>query len=410
MAKTSPAIPLRSPVTLLNSDQVVQRLGISKPTLYAYVSRGLLQAVADPADPRARRYSSFEVEQLQRRKQRGRRVEPQAKAALQGHWPVLETALTGIVDGAPVYRGEPVLALARGASVEDVARRLWQFEAADPFASPAPRLNAAWQRLTRELHAQPLSERTLALFAHANTQLHAPAWLPEGPALAQACGEQLRAAVACFLCQPPQAAPIATQFADAWGLRTSNNRAAEDALRQALVLCADHQMNWVSFSARGLASVGAGLGAALLGALCNLPAQFNGGSCAQVEALWDELLAAPHLETALRARLDRGEALPGFNHYDYPAGDPRATLLLKLAAQHAKEKKLPPIARLAERLTGAKPALDFGLVALRRALAAPPEAAAALLMAGRCVGILAHVLEQRRSGERLVARSRYVGP
>jgi len=62
MAKTSPAIPLRSPVTLLNSDQVVQRLGISKPTLYAYVSRGLLQAVADPADPRARRYSSFEVE------------------------------------------------------------------------------------------------------------------------------------------------------------------------------------------------------------------------------------------------------------------------------------------------------------------------------------------------------------
>jgi len=49
-------------------------------------------------------------------------------------------------------------------------------------------------------------------------------------------------------------------------------------------------------------------------------------------------------------------------------------------------------------------------VALRRALAAPPEAAAALLMAGRCVGILAHVLEQRRSGERLVARSRYVGP
>jgi len=406
MAKTPAAIPLRSPVSLLSSDEVVQRLGISKPTLYAYVSRGLLQAVADPADPRARRYSSFEVEQLQRRKQRGRRVEPQAKAALQGHWPVLETALTGIVDGAPVYRGEPVLTLARSASVEEVARRLWQFEAADPFAFPAPRLNAGWQRLTRELHAQPLSERTLALFAHANTQLHAPPWLPEGSALAQACGEQLRAAVACFLCQPAQDAPIATQFAQAWGLHGS---AAEDALRQALVLCADHQMNWVSFSARGLASVGAGLGAALLGALCNLPAQFNGGACAQVEALWDELLAAPRLEAALRARLDRGEALPGFNHYDYPAGDPRATLLLKLAAQHAKEK-LPPIARLAERLTGAKPALDFGLVALRRSLGAPPEAAAALLMAGRCVGILAHVLEQRRSGERLVARSRYIGP
>lgn len=402
MAKTSAAIPLHSPVTLLNSDQVTQRLGISKPTLYAYVSRGLLQAVPDPADPRARRYSSFEVAQLQQRKQRGKQVQLQAKAALQGHWPVLETALSGIVEGELVYRGESALALARTASLEDVARRLWQLEA-DPFASPAPRLNAAWQRLTRELHGQPLSERTLALFAYANTQLRAPAWLPEGPALAQACGEQLRAAVACFLCQPAQVAPIASQFAQAWGLRGG----AEDALRQALVLCADHQMNWISFTARGLASVGTGLGPALLGALCNLTAQFNGGACAQVEALWDELLAAPRLEAALKARLDRGEALPGFNHYDYPAGDPRATLLLKLAARHAK---LPPIARLAERLTGAKPALDFGLVALRRALGAPSEAAAALLMAGRCVGILAHVLEQRRSGERLVARSRYVGP
>lgn len=403
MPKTSPTIPLRSRVTLLTSDDVVQRLGISKPTLYAYVSRGLLQAVADPTDPRARRYSSFEVEQLQLRKQRGKRAEPQAKAALQGHWPVLETALSGIVDGQPVYRGEPVLTLARNASVEDVARRLWQLDS-DPFAHPAPRLNAAWQRLSRELVDQPLSERTLALFAHAQTQLHAPAWLPEGPALAQACGEQLRAAVACFLCQPAQATPIASQFVQAWGLQ---GRAAEEAVRQALVLCADHQMNWVSFTARGLASVGAGLGAALLGALCNLPAQFNGGACAQVEALWDELQHAPRLEVALKARLDRGEALAGFNHYDYPAGDPRATLLLKLAAQHAK---LPPIARTVERLNGAKPALDFGLVALRRSLGAPPEAAAALLMAGRCVGILAHALEQRRSGERLVARSRYVGP
>jgi citrate synthase len=31
-------------------------------------------------------------------------------------------------------------------------------------------------------------------------------------------------------------------------------------------------------------------------------------------------------------------------------------------------------------------------------------------MASRCIGIIGHVLEQRRSGQRIVARARYVGP
>ncbi len=398
-----PTEPNTGGASLLTADEAARELGVSKPTLYAYVSRGLLRAVPDPADPRASRYPAFEVALLMRRRGQGRKREQQTLGALNNGWPVLETALAAVVDGQPVYRGQAAVPLAREHSAEDAARLLWQFGAHDPFAAPAPVLSPAWHHLATEIRARPLAERTLALFALALSDLHGSAWLPDGPALAQACGAHLRAAWASFLALAPQDRPLHEQVARAWGLP----RRAHDPIRQALVLTADHEMNMVVFTARGLASVGATIGASMLGSMCNLTATFNGGACAQVEALWDDVVRQPDLQAALAARLDRGDNLPGFNHLSYPAGDPRAAALLALCDTLAP---LPPIAQAVERLTGWKPAVDFGLVALRRALGAPREAALALQLGGRCVGIIAHVLEQRRSGQRIIARASYVGP
>ncbi len=404
------SLPASGTYTLLDSGEAAARLGISKATLYAYVSRGLLKAASDPSDPRLRRYSSFEVELLLRRKQGGRQREQQARAALNEGLPVLDTALSCVREGEPMYRGRSVLDwVDAGCSAEDVARQLWQFSPEiDPFASPAPVLGKSWQLLREQLPLGP-SSRPLALFATALNDLHGPAWLPDGEALARACAEHLRALIASFLNRPPSQEPLHQQFRRAWRLPATSDA----ALRRALVLVADHEMNMVGFTARCLASVEASIGAALLAAMCNLTATFNGGACAQVEALWDELAASSDLEAALRRRLDRGEGLPGFNHLSYPAGDPRARRLLEecaalapCAAQLLAQKVVPCVARL----TGWKPSLDFGLVALRRTLGAPEHAALSLLMGGRSIGVLAHILEQKRSGQRLWVRARYVGP
>jgi citrate synthase len=118
-------------------------------------------------------------------------------------------------------------------------------------------------------------------------------------------------------------------------------------------------------------------------------------------------MAAADLESAVAARLAQGDGLPGFNHLAYPRGDPRATHLLALAAGFAPPPALVPVV---QRLTGWAPSIDFALVALRRALGAPVGSALALQMAGRCVGVIAHALEQRRSGQRIIVRARYVGP
>jgi citrate synthase len=173
------------------------------------------------------------------------------------------------------------------------------------------------------------------------------------------------------------------------------------------VLAADHELSLVAFVGRALVSADAPASAALLGAMCTLGARFNGGATAQVEALWDALSVEPHLSEAVAARLARGESLAGFNHLAYPRGDPRAIRLLGLAQAFAPAPALVSVVQL---LAGWAPSIDFALVALRRALGAPRGAALALQMAGRCVGVLAHVLEQRRSGQRIIVRARYVGP
>lgn len=389
---------------LLDADAAVQRLGVSKSTLYSYVSRGWLQAVPDPADPRARLYSAFELEQLARRAGPRRKQLQLTLAALTEGLPVLDTSLSCIHQGTPIYRGRSALAMAQTDSLEAVARWLWLCGDRDPFAAPAPTLGPAWRALAQRIRRQPLTTRTLALLGAALADVDAAHAADAGPAADELLAAALlRTAAGCFLARAPSKAPIHLQFQRAWRLRPE----AAAPLRQALVLAADHELNLVAFVGRALVSADAPFSAALLGAMCAVGARFNGGATARVEELWDALAAEPDLSAAVAMRLARGEGLAGFNHLAYPRGDPRAARLLGLAEAFAPK---PELVAVVQRLAGWGPSIDFALVALRRALGAPRGAALALQLAGRCVGVLGHVLEQRRSGQRIIVRARYVGP
>ncbi len=388
--------------TLLTAEEAARRLGVRRATLYAYVSRGLLAAVPDALDPHASRYSSFEIDLLARRKGRRKGVEHAMAAIIEGR-PILETGLSCIHEGRPIYRGQSAIALAQTATVEDVARLLWQCDPHDPFAAAAPVLGPSWSAAARGLRRRPVQERSLVLLAMAQSTLNGPSWLVEPSAQAIAAGEHLRAAVACFLAQPPDVRPLHEQCRRAWRLPPT----VTDALRAALVLAADHEMNMVAFVGRCLTSVGASMGAALLAAMCNVDASLNGGDTPRVEALWDELLVDRDLESAVARRLASGNGLPGFNHLAYPTGDPRAQMLLDVAAKFSAP---PRVIDVVARLAGWKPTIAFGFVALRRAIRAPQGAALTLQMAGRCTGVIAHILEQRSSGQRIMPRARYVGP
>lgn len=385
----------------LTSTEATALLGVSRATLYAYVSRGLLNAHA--ADrPRESRYLREEVEQLARQRSQGRKPRDVAQAALSWGLPVLESSITLIENGRLYYRGEDAAAWARSRTLEDVAALLWQCPAQAAFDAPAAPAPALLAPLQQALAGQPREETLLALFTAASEDGPTAAWQQSPHRLAAGCGALLRLLAACLLGTAPDRAPVHRQCAQAWRLDAQG----AELVRMALVLCADHELNASGFTARCVASAGASLRAAVVGGLAALTGARHGGTTARVEALWDEL-GEPMDPARLRQRLARGESLPGFGHHLYPEGDVRAALLLQqLLPLH------PPWAALVDEameLTGLHPSVDFALVALRRHLGLAPGSAFGLFALGRCTGWLAQALEQRATRQIIRPRAAYIG-
>ncbi|MEZ5738683.1 MAG: citrate/2-methylcitrate synthase [Burkholderiaceae bacterium] len=116
--------------------------------------------------------------------------------------------------------------------------------------------------------------------------------------------------------------PMHRRIADSWSVPF-----AADAIRQALVLIADHELNASTFAARVAASTGAPLAAALLAGLATLAGPRHGGA----SAAYRQLVAAAGqvgAPAALDKHLASARSVPAFGHPLYPAGDPRAMALL----------------------------------------------------------------------------------
>jgi citrate synthase len=379
---------------LITANEAAKRLGVSRQTLYAYVSRGLIRAY-DADNPKERRYLADAIERLAAERQRGRRPKEIAKAAL--HWgaPVIESAIAAVDSGRLVYRGKDAVAVAATASLEETAALLWQTPAALAFPDRPPAVAAApMERSGHDL---------LARFATATDDEATAIWRPT-EALVAGCGALLRTMAALVVGSPaPSAAAIHVQVAEAFALDV---RGAE-LVRAALVLCADHELNPSSFAARVVASTGASVRASTIAGLAALTGPRHGGASARVEAFFDAV-GSGDPDAVLRDRLAAGEDAPGFGHPLYPNGDPRAAAILACLRDDARDALA--IAEAQERLTGRPPGLDFALVALRRALGMPRGAAFALFALGRTVGWIAHALEQRERKSVIRPRAAYVGP
>ena len=385
----------------LNSTEATALLGVSRATLYAYVSRGLLHAHAADT-PRESRYLREEVEQLARQRGQGRKPREVAQAALNWGLPVLESSITLIEQGRLYYRGEDAVDWARSHTLEETAALLWQYPADAAFAAHAVESAPVLPDLQQRMAGQPCENTLLALFTVASDDAATAAWQQSPERLAAGCGALLRLLAACLLGTAPDKTPIHLQCAQAWALDAQG----ADLVRMALVLCADHELNASGFTARCVASTGASLRAAVVGGLAALTGGRHGGTTARVEALWDEL-GETQAPARLRQRLARGETLPGFGHHLYPEGDVRAALLLEMLPRQG------PAAALAAEvmaLTGLAPSVDFALVALRRHLQLPAGSAFGLFALGRCAGWLAQALEQRATRQIIRPRAAYTGP
>lgn len=370
------------------AEEALERLGVRRQTLYAYVSRGLLRARPDEGDPRRSLYALGDLSQLKGRRRGARRRAEVAAGAIAWGEPVLESAISTVRDGRLIFRGQPVEKLSARSTLEDVAALLWQ-SGGKPATAPrhkpeGPTAKArAFRMLARHAaEAAPSLGRSPAVLAE-------DAW-------------RLLPAFADALAGAPGSGPVHMRLAKAW---KANTRGAQ-LIRRALVLMADHELNPSTFAVRIAASTGAPLAACALAGMSTLAGPLHGEAAARALAQIDLLVAARSPAAELKAMVARGENFAGWSHPLYPDGDPRAADLLAALKPRAPLMK---VLDLVTRETGDRPNCDAALAALTRELNLPDDAPFCIFAMGRLAGWLAHAMEQRATGRIIRPRARYVG-
>jgi len=113
----------------LTAAEAAERLGVKRQTLYAYVSRGLLESRPAPTG-RGSEFDAAEVDALVRRSRLGRRTAQELTVV---------TEVTSLADGVLSYRGQEVVPLASTESYEAVVNLLWTGERVwEQLVAPAP--------------------------------------------------------------------------------------------------------------------------------------------------------------------------------------------------------------------------------------------------------------------------------
>lgn len=382
-----------------------RRLGVSRTTLYAYVSRGFIRSQAAAGTTRERRYSFDDVERLRRRTEERRAPDKAAAHALEWGMPILESSIA-LIDGQRLYyRGHDVTRLALTRSLEDVAALIWTNGVGtvltDAVPAPVTRALAAAQPL-------PFIERAQTVLAAAAAV--DPAAMDLRPLTVARTGLRLLGlvtAAATGVSRTGEAADAA--LARVWNV---GDRGA-GVIRAALVLCADHELNVSSFTARCVASAGSTPYAVVIAGLAALEGPKHGGASARAEAMLDTMRRARPIARAIDQRLRRGESIDGFGHPLYRDGDPRARLLLDLLAEQygssAEYRYVRDFADAASRATREEPNIDFALGAVSRVLKLPAGSPLVLFAIGRTVGWIGHAIEQYATGQLIRPRAKYVG-
>jgi citrate synthase len=400
----------------LDGPHASELLGVRRQTLYAYASRGRV---------RVRRqgnkafYARADLEALRTRSQARRGHAAVAAGALRFGEPVLDTRVSSIAAQGPRYRGHLAVELAASnVSAERVAELLWTGEL--PERAPAwPRATLSDFGALYEPGRADLAPASAMLLVLASQAKDGESWQRPPAEELVAARRMLRLLAAApalardesSLLAALNAATLARSLLKSLG--ASVTRSSENALNQALVLIADHELNASTFVARVAASAGADLPRSLTAALATLTGTRHGGMCDRIEAELYDLERPERAIAWVRTQLEQHKAVPGFGHPLYPGGDPRAPPLLRTSFALGKAKKRVRIIEAAldamALAGGESPTVDLALVAVSAALGLRSGSGAAIFALGRALGYVAHVIEQREQGFLLRPRAHYVG-
>jgi citrate synthase len=380
------------------------------PTLYAYVSRGMVRSEAAEGKRRSRRYRAEDVRALLERKERRRDPEGVVEGALRWGAPVLESGITLVDGGRLFYRGRDVEGLVSEAGIEEVAALIWTGDAGlavEIFPGGAEGLSPRVRGTLRTLEGLPPVELFQALLPAASAE--DPVGYDLRPAGVVGTGARVLRLMAGVVGGGGEGR-TAEALRRGWCPGEPGAAALLDA---ALVFCADHELPVSTFAARCVASSGATPYAVVQAGLAALGGTRHGGQTELAEVFLDEVAGSGDARKVIAGRLRRGDGLPGFGHPLYPDGDPRGAGLLRIVAGSLPGSPAVglsgAVVEEVEELTGELPTVDLALATVARALGLPAGGAVALFAVGRTVGWIGHAIEQYASNQLIRPRARYVG-
>jgi citrate synthase len=363
---------------MLTTEEAARRLGVKVPTLYAYVSRGLLESHPDPV----RRGSLFDLDEIEAVAARSRGGRQTATR--------LATITTGVTQLdqklGPIYRGRAATELARTHSFEEVAELLWQSEDVGDWTAPDLGPCPLTPTLERMRWALVLCGATDPLRADLRPAAVARAARRAAAALTDIVGPT-----------PPGEepdAPLAARLSAR--LTASAATMPTAAVDAALVLMADHELATSTMAVRIAASVRSDPYDALLAGLATLAGPLHGGASQQAY----ELLVVAERDGVPRALNDvlreRGR-LPGFGHAVYKSGDARFDALRALAEPLLSEERqaiLHEVVGLAAAHDVPLANCDLALAALSWGTGMPPDTGRTIFAVARIAGWAAHYMEE----------------
>jgi len=363
---------------MLSSEEAARRLGVKLTTLYAYVSRGVLESHRDPSG-RGSLFELSDIESLATRSRGGRRTESR-----------LATVTTSVTqlrhDEGPLYRGRAATELAAVMTFEDVAGLLWQTDADGDWSVPDLGVCPLRDTLERMRWALVLCGATDPLRADLR------------PIAVTGAARRVIAALVDVVGPAPldevASSPISQRLARRLGGSVPSSSAA--AIDAALVLMADHELATSTMAVRIAASVRSDPYDAFTAGLATLAGPLHGGASQQAYELL-VLAERDGAQRALNAALREQRLLPGFGHMVYKTGDPRFVTLLSFAdglLSAERRALLQEVMELAAAHAVPLPNCDLGLAALSWGLEMPPDTGRTIFAVARIAGWTAHYMEE----------------
>jgi citrate synthase len=400
----------RSEALYTTAKEAAAALGVSIPTLYAYVSRGLIRSQGI-AGSRNRRYWKVDIERLQ-----GRRV---LQEHSQGPGPGPAEELRGLVDETKItllterglyYRGRDVAELAETSTFESVAALLWEADTRAVFGKSLPSAPPSFAKFRRGLAELTVLEQAMALFPlieRANPRsydLSKAGFARTGADLSRWFAAILVGAPA------PSDAPVHEFIAGSLGAPPG----FADIIRRLLIVCADHEFDPTTYAVRAAANTGVTpYYAVVTGIIASRGQRLQSGRIEAAARLLEEILSIPDPRDSIVARFRNGEQLVGFGSPLHDKVDPRATIVMQaLRTKFGDDVELRRLQRAADtaaEISGA--VMEFILPAIfvgRKLGLKGQELAVGSL--GRMAGWIAHAMEQYHGLALVRPRARYSGP